>query len=145
MANQGDFAAGQVLTAAELNAFRQVTVLEDTISVPNGTNTTASFSTELIDVGGWHSSGSPNIVVPYDGVYTITANVYSFASARGLVNISTPTDVLASTDVDPARDISCSVTRTLTASTNVSLVLFQASGVTQTPRVTFSMELVRRT
>lgn len=145
MANQGEFADGDVLSAADLNAFRQVTILNDTISVANATNVTPTFSTEIIDVGGWHSTGSSDIVVPYDGVYTVIANAVGFSSARGLVNIFIGGAVVASTDLDgAARDISCAITATASASAVVNLQLFQNSGSTQTPVVTFSVELVRR-
>jgi len=147
MADQGDFASGSVLTAAELNAFRQVTILQDTITVANATNVIPNFSTELIDVGGWHASGASTIVAPYDGVYLVTANVRSIDSNnRALVNVLVNANLQFSSDNNTGGyDLSAAGHLSLSASDAVSVIIFQTSGVTKTPVVTFSMELVRRT
>jgi len=147
MADQGDFTSGSVLTAAELNAFRQVTILQDTITVANATNVTPAFSTELIDVGGWHASGASTIVAPYDGVYLVTANARFMNSAnRALVEILVGvTEWFSSDNANGANDLSCGGHLTMSASDAVSLLLYQNSGSSKTPVVTFSLELVRRT
>ena len=147
MTNQGDFSSGDVLTAAELNAFRQVTILQDTISVANGTNVFPTFSTELIDVGGWHASGAASIVAPYDGIYLAIANVVGINSNnRALVNILVNGSNRASLDNNSGGyDLSASAHLELNATDLVTVSLFQSSGGTQTPVVTFSLELVRRT
>ena len=127
MTNQGDFTAGDVLTAADLNAFTQVTVCSNTFSVPNGTNTTINFSTELVDVGGWHSGTSANITPDVDGIYLMTANALSTDSNdRALINLLVDGVKVASTDDRYSGfDLSLAVHYPITAGQNVSLVCYQ--------------------
>lgn len=84
MAYQGTFTSGSVLTAAELNSFRAVTVLTGSATVPNATFTVIPFGsgTETIDVGGWHDTATNNsrITPTVAGVYRITG---FFDSASG--------------------------------------------------------------
>jgi len=77
MAYQGTFTSGSVLTATELNSFRAITVLQDSLTVPNATFTVMAFGsgTEIIDVGGWHDTSTNNtrITPSIAGVYRLTA------------------------------------------------------------------------
>ena len=147
MANQGDFSSGDVLTAAELNAFSQVTVCRDSFSVPNTTNTTVNFSTELVDVGGWHSGTSANITPDIDGIYLITANAQGTDSTnRALINLFIAGSVVASTDDNAGGfDLSLAVHYPITAGQSVSLQCWQNSGSTKTPTFTLGVQLLRAT
>lgn len=77
MAYQGTFSSGSVLTATELNSFRAITVLQDSLTVPNATFTIMAFGSgsEIIDVGGWHDESTNNtrITPTVAGVYRLTA------------------------------------------------------------------------
>ena len=79
MANQGDFSSGDVLTAADLNGFTQVTALADStsLSIPATTVTPLTYTSEIIDVGGWHSTSTntARITPTLNGVYLIVASV----------------------------------------------------------------------
>jgi hypothetical protein len=145
--NQGDFTAGDVLQASDLNAFTQVTVCRDTFSVPNGTNTTINFSTELVDVGGWHSGTSAVITPDIDGIYLITANAQSTDSVnRALINLYIGGAIRASSDDNSGGfDLSLAVHYPITAGQNVSLVCYQNSGSTKTPTFTLGVQLIRAT
>ena len=91
MTNQGDFTAGGVLQASDLNSFSQVTILRQTDDIPNNTNTTIDFTGgELVDVGAWYSSGT-TLTVDITGVYLFTANAINLnsSSGRGLLNLFT--------------------------------------------------------
>ena len=148
MANQGDFTSGTVLTADDLNEFSQITVVkQSSASIPNTTNTTPTFATEIIDVGGWHAASANNITPDITGIYLITANVVGLNSAnRGLVNIIVVSTVVASIDNnDGAFDLSCTVHASVTAGEAISLQLWQNSGSTATPDITFSAQLIRKT
>ena len=147
MANQGDFSSGDVLTAAELNAFTQITVCRNTYSVPNGTNTTVNFSTELVDVGDWHSGSSANITPDIDGIYLITANAQSTDSVnRALINVFVGGTVVASSDDNSGGfDLSVAVHYPITAGQNVSMLCYQNSGSAKTPTFTLGVQLLRAT
>jgi hypothetical protein len=151
MANQGDFASGAVLTAADLNAFSKVTVLNAaSVSVINMTSVRPAFPSEVIDVGDWHSNSTNNnrITVDSDGVYLITYNVVGLNSsgARGLIDLYRNAVKIASTDNDTgALDLSVTAHDLATAGDFYEAVLWQNSGSTQTPSVTFSVQLVRAT
>jgi hypothetical protein len=147
MTNQGDFTAGDVLQAADLNAFTQLTICRDSQSVPNATNTTVVFTTELVDVGGWHTGTSAQITPDIDGVYLITANAQSTDSVnRALINVYVGSTIVASSDDNSGGfDLSVAVHYPITAGTNVSLVCYQNSGTTKTPTFTLGVQLVRRT
>jgi hypothetical protein len=147
MANQGDFTSGSVLTAAELNAFTQVTVCRDSFSVPNSTNTTVNFSTELVDVGGWHTGTSANITPDIDGIYLITANAQSTDSAnRALINVYVAGTIVASSDDNSGGfDLSVAVHYPITAGQSVAITCFQTSGSTKTPTFTLGVQLLRAT
>jgi len=76
MTYQGQFQAGDVLQASDLNSFRAITVLQDSLTVPNSTFTIMAFGsgTEIIDVGGWHDTSTNNtrITPNIAGVYRLT-------------------------------------------------------------------------
>lgn len=147
MTNQGDFTAGDVLEAADLNAFTQVTVCRDSFSVPNATNTTVNFSTELVDVGGWHTGTSANITPDINGIYLITANAQSTDSVnRALINLYVGGTIVASSDDNSGGfDLSAAVHYPITAGTNVALTCYQNSGSTKTPTFTLGVQLLRAT
>ena len=147
MANQGDFTSGSVLTAAELNAFTQVTVCRDSFSVPNGTNTTVNFSTELVDVGGWHTGTSANITPDIDGIYLITANAQATDSVnRALINVFVAGTIVASSDDNSGGfDLSVAVHYPITAGQSVSMLCYQNSGSAKTPTFTLGVQLLRAT
>lgn len=147
MANQGDFTSGSVLTAAELNAFTQVTVCRDSYTVPNATNTTVNFSTELVDVGGWFSGTSAAITPDIDGIYLITANAQSTDSVnRALINLYVGGTIVASSDDNSGGfDLSVAVHYPITSGTNVSMTCYQNSGSTKTPTFTLGVQLLRAT
>ena len=147
MANQGDFTSGSVLTAAELNAFTQVTVCRDSFSVPNNTNTTVNFSTELVDVGGWHTGTSANITPDINGIYLITANAQSTDSVnRALINVFVAGTIVASSDDNSGGfDLSVAVHYRITAGQSVSMLCYQTSGSTKTPTFTLGVQLLRAT
>ena len=147
MANQGTFQSGDVLTAADLNGFTQVTALRDSFDVPNATNTTIDFSTELVDVGGWHSAGSSNITPDVDGIYLITANAQSTDSTnRALINVFLASTVIASTDNgNGGNDLSIAVHYPIASGESITLQCWQNSGTTKTPTFTLGVQLVRAT
>ena len=147
MADQGTFQSGDVLTAVDLNAFTQVTVLRDSFTVPNTTNTTIDFSTELVDVGGWHSGTSGNITPDVDGIYLITANAQSTDSTnRALINVFLASTIIASTDNgNGGNDLSIAVHYPIASGESVSLQCWQNSGSTKTPTFTLGVQLVRAT
>ena len=149
MADQGDFASSQVLTAAELNAFSQITILRNTDDVPNNTNLTVVFDTELIDVGGWHSGSSTAITPDITGIYLLTANALNVnnSSGRGLINLFVDSTVVASSDDNNgAHDLSLAAHYPVTSGQSITLQCYQNSGSTKTG-VTFmlSCQLIRKT
>ena len=79
MANQGTFVSGQVLTAAELNAFTPLTVVTQstTQTVATGAFATMLYNTETIDVSDWHSTttNTGRITPNVSGIYLATFNM----------------------------------------------------------------------
>ena len=149
MTEQGDFVAGQVVQHSDLNQFSQITVLRQTDDIPNNTNTTIDFTGgELVDVGGWYSSGT-TVTVDLDGIYLLTANAINLnsSSGRGLLNLFKGSVVIASADDNNgAHDLSLAAHYPLSASEQITLQCYQNSGSTKTG-VTFmlSCQLVRAT
>tara|TARA_R110000824_G_C14944750_1_gene650263 strand:+ start:144 stop:599 length:456 start_codon:yes stop_codon:yes gene_type:complete len=86
------FSSGEVLTAANLNALQDVTILTDTsVTIATGSGVVIPFPSEVIDVGGWHSTSTntERITVTNAGVYLITANVVNIdALGRLLLNVT---------------------------------------------------------
>jgi hypothetical protein len=75
MATIGTFTAGQILTASELNNAIPLCILENaSMVIPASTTTQVTFSTEVLDPLGWHSTSvntsriTPNI----SGYYFVT-------------------------------------------------------------------------
>lgn len=147
MANQGTFSSGDVLTAGDLNAFTQVTIVRQTgLSCPNTTNTTPSFNITDIDVGNWHTGSNNYITVPYDGIYLVTANVRNLnGTTRGLCAITVNGASLADQDTDGGNDHSVACVAGMSAGQNVSMFVWQQSGTTRSVDVRLSVQLVRRT
>jgi hypothetical protein len=92
MATFGTFAAGQVLTAAELNAGLPTCVLTNTsVSLINGTQQQVPFTVEMTDLNNWHSTTTnteritPNIA----GTYLVTAQINDVSGSvtRALIEI----------------------------------------------------------
>ena len=84
MAYQGQFTSGSVLTAAELNVFTPVTVLEESQSIPDATETVIAFSSAAIyDAPDWHSTTVNNSRITPDvqGIYLATAHYTTGSSA----------------------------------------------------------------
>ena len=77
MATLGTFTAGQVLTAAELNQFNNVTALylATAQGVVTSTATAAIFGSgsEVVDVSGWHSETTNNTRITPNkaGIYLV--------------------------------------------------------------------------
>jgi flagellar basal body rod protein FlgF len=147
MAYQGTFAAGATLTASDLNGYGNVTIAKvSNVSVPNSTNTTIAFDTEIVDVDGWFAPTSTNITPDITGIYLITCNVVSLDSNnRGLVNVQVGGATIASEDQDGGRDFSVAVHASVTSGQNINAIVFQNSGSTQTPDVTLGVQLIRAT
>lgn len=79
MANQGQFTTGQILTAAELNAFTPLTCLSKAAaqSIPAGGSQVAiTFTTEDTDTLNWHSNvtNTERITPTLGGWYQINAS-----------------------------------------------------------------------
>ena len=125
-----------------------VTICRNSFSVPTSTNTTIGFSTELVDVAGWHPAGtSANITPDIDGIYLITANAQSVDSAnRALINLYVAGSIVASQDNNSGGfDLSLAIHYPITAGQNVSIVAWQNSGSTKTPTFTLGVHLIRTT
>ena len=138
----GDFSPGDVLTAADLNAFNNVTALYDTstIVVANTTVVNIAFGsgTELCDQSGWHSetSNTDRITPTIAGTYLVVANANletaSFpTSSRFYVSVAkNGTNYLNSNFTSPkypGATIACTVN--LNGTTDyVSMQLYQDSG-----------------
>ena len=153
MVNQGDFSSGDVLTAADLNAFSQVTLLEESFTIPSNTNYTLDFGagTETIDVGGWHdtTTNPSRITVDLDGIYIINFNVYDLISSnRALLNVYQNSSIIGSFDsaVGEAHN-DFTFTRYVSASSGdyFSGVLYQNSGTSKTADIAFAVQLIRAT
>ncbi len=147
MAYQGNFASNSVLTASDLNGFGNVTVLrQNSLSVPNTTNTVPAFNIEDIDVSGWHTGTNGYVTVDQDGIYLVTANARNLNGfSRGLIVIDVNGTAAADQDVSGARDLSSSVVLAASASDQIRMVVWQQSGTTQTPDVRLTCQLVRAT
>ena len=86
MAYQGQFTSGSVLTAAELNVFTPVTVLNRDITVPDATETVVNYDSAgmvLYDAPGWHdTSTNPDRITPdVAGLYLVTAKYWTGSSS----------------------------------------------------------------
>ncbi len=147
MAYQGNFASNSVLTASDLNGFGNVTVLrQNSLSVPNTTNTVPAFNIEDIDVSGWHTGTNGYVTVDQDGIYLVTANARNLNGfSRGLIVIDVNGTAAADQDVTGGRDLSSSVVLAASASDQIRMVVWQQSGTTQTPDVRLTCQLVRAT
>ncbi len=156
MANQGAFTSGQVLTAAELNAFTNITALEQTqYSVPNTTVTVIDFGTgtTMVDPSNWHDEGTnPSRVTPtVAGLYRCFAkwefqtSIADVVTASFLVNGSEPEGCefsLAGTNVRGS--MSNEFFFELNGSTDyVELEFYQDTGFTQPVDFQFVVQLVR--
>jgi hypothetical protein len=87
MATIGTFTAGQVLTASELNNAIPLCILENAAMViPASVATSVTFSTEVLDPLGWHSTSTntsritPNI----SGYYFVTMQLNDITSGGAL-------------------------------------------------------------
>ena len=145
MAYQGSFTSGDVLNAADLNGFGNVTVLrQNGLSVPNTTNTVPAFNIEDIDVSGWHTGTNGYLTVDQAGVYLVTANARNLnGTSRGIVIIQVNGAAVADQDIIGCYDLSCSVVVGLSASDQVRMIVWQQSGSTQTPDVRLTCQMVR--
>jgi len=89
----GTFAGGEVLQAAELNQFNNVTALYgSTTTVPNATATAFQYTSTgqvLVDTSDWHSTSSnpSRITVDKDGIYLVGA-FCQFAYSGATVDFS---------------------------------------------------------
>ena len=128
----------------------EVTIVEETVTMANATNTNPAFNTEIIDVGGRHASGSSNIYIPYDGIYLLTASMYAVNSAnRALITIrknsgGSASDIASQDNNSGGYDLTVSTQEKLLSGDYVFLNMWQNSGVTQTPVVRFGVSLVRK-
>ena len=113
MAYQGNFVAGNTLAASDLNGFSAVTIARvGNFSVPDNTNTTVIYDTEIIDVDGWFTPSSASITPTISGIYLVTCNVTALNSGnRGLVNVLRAGSTVASEDQDGGRDFSVAVVK----------------------------------
>ena len=152
MSNQGQFSSSEVLTAASLNGFSQVTILNTLQTVSSGTNTSISFSDadEMIDVGNWHNSTQPTRITPsVTGIYLFTAQCLSInnSNGRALINLFLNTDVIASEDDnDGGHDLSLAVHYPVdSAGDYISLQCFHNAGVAKEARFILSAQLIRQT
>lgn len=83
MTAPGNFTAGDVLQASDLNAGSPSCLLESsTQSIPNSTTTRLYFSTELHDPLGWHSTttNTERITPTIAGLYLVTASTFDITS-----------------------------------------------------------------
>lgn len=92
MATFGSYVAGQILTAAELNAGLPTCVLENaSVSLVDGTALPVPFTTEVTDINGWHSTTvntsriTPNIAGTY--LVTMQINDVSVGLTRSLIQL----------------------------------------------------------
>jgi hypothetical protein len=151
MANQGDFSSGDVLTAADLNAFTQVTLLEESFVIPSNSNTTLNFGvgSTVIDVGDWHSETTNNerITVSYDGIYIINVSVYDLLSTnRALFNLFQNGVIIGSFDSginESHNDFTFTRYVKADADDYFSGLIYQNSGVSKTTDVAFAVHLIR--
>ena len=152
MTNQGDFTAGDVLQASDLNAFTQVTLLEDSFTIPSNSNYTLDYGvgTETIDVGNWHSetTNPSRITVPYEGIYVINFSVYDLISTnRALLNVYKNTGIIGSFDSavgEAHNDFTFTKYERANANDYFYGVMYQNSGVSKTADISFAVHLIRR-
>jgi hypothetical protein len=87
MATIGTFTAGQVLTASELNNAIPLCILENSAMViPASTTTQVTFSTEVLDPLGWHStSTNTSRVTPNISGYYFVNMQFNDITAGGAV------------------------------------------------------------
>jgi len=147
MAYQGNFTSGDILNASDLNGYGNVTIAKVVgISVPDNTNTSIVYDTQIVDVGGWFTPSSTSITPDITGIYLITCNVVSLDSGlRGLVNVNVSGSAIASEDQDGGRDFSVAVHASITSGQPISTIVYQNSGSTRTPTVTLGVQLIRAT
>ena len=147
MAYQGTFASTSILTADELNAFSAVTIAQvNSFSVPNNSNTTVTFDTEIVDVDGWFAPSSTSITPTISGIYLVTCNVVTLNSGnRGLVNVQQAGTTVASEDQDGGRDFSVAAHLLITSGQAITAVVYQNSGSAKTPDITLGVQLIRAT
>lgn len=147
MAYQGTFASTSILTADELNAFSAVTIAQvNSFSVPNNSNTTVTFDTEIVDVDGWFAPSSTSITPTISGIYLVTCNVVTLNSGnRGLVNVQQAGTTVASEDQDGGRDFSVAAHLSITSGQAITAVVYQNSGSAKTPDITLGVQLIRAT
>lgn len=147
MAYQGNFTGGSILNATDLNGFSAVTIAQvASFSVPNNSNTTVTFDTEIVDVDGWFAPSSTSITPTISGIYLVTCNVVGMNSGnRGLVNVQRAGLTVASEDQDGGRDFSVAVHLSITSGQAITAVVYQNSGSAKTPDVTLGVQLIRTT
>jgi hypothetical protein len=151
MTNQGDFTAGSVLQASDLNSFSQVTLLEESFVIPSNSNTTLNFGSgsTVIDVGGWHSetTNTERITVSYDGIYAINVSVYDLLSTnRALLNLFQNGSIIGSFDSginESHNDFTFTRYVKADADDYFSTLIYQNSGVNKTTDVAFAVHLIR--
>ena len=139
----------------DAQAFSQATVLTDTnVVIATNTDTAITFSTEEIDVGGWHSTSTntSRVTVNDAGVYLFIANVVNIdAAVRLLLNIrKNGTTAIASTDTNNSGalpdDASCSVHDVAAAGDYYEMTVYHSSGGDRdADRITFSAQFVYAT
>lgn len=147
MAYQGNFTGGNILNAADLNEFGNVTILrQNTLSVVNTTNTSPAFNIEDIDVSGWHTGTNNYLTVDLDGVFLLTATARNLNGVtRGITAITQDGNAIADMDTSGGRDLTAVTAVTATSGTQFSMFVWQQSGSTQTPNVSLTCQLVRAT
>ena len=147
MTNQGDFAANDILTAADLNGFSQVTVVRQIgLSVPNATNTTPAFDVEDIDVGGWHTGTNGYLTVDLDGIFLLTASARVLSGAtRGILRIRKNGATQADIDVTGGQQLACSTCVAASSGDQFDILIYQTSGGTVSSNVRLTCQLVRAT
>lgn len=147
MAYQGTFVAGSTLTASDLNGYGNVTIAQvNNFSVPNNSNTTVTFDTEIVDVDGWFAPSSTSITPDISGIYLVTCNVVGLDSGnRGLVNVQRAGSTVASEDQDGGRDFSVAVHLSITSGQAITAIVYQNSGSAKTPDITLGVQLIRAT
>mgnify|MGYP003642708913 CR=1 FL=1 len=134
------FSSGEVLTAANLNALQDVTILTATsVVIAPATSVVIPFGSEVIDVANWHSTvtNTGRITVTNAGVYLLTANVVNIdAVSRLILEIKKNGSTIASTDVwptgDAVDDASAAVHDLAAAGDYYEMAVYQNSGGNRT-------------
>ena len=151
MANQGQFAAGAILTAADLNGFTPITSLTNstTQNVPSGAFTPITYDTELTDTLNWHSTSTntSRITPTIYGMYLVSFNgVSNTTSTRNISAIYVSGALEAKTDVSAtttALDITTIVALNGTTDYVESILYQQSGGTVACGPCRFSVMLVR--